>query len=219
VVAAPRQAVAVYLVQGLVVAGAAVALGLGLRSLARRLVIEAPFLAFALLLPLVGRGERTDVWFLSLSRPGLWAAWSILAKATLGLAVSVLLTATTPVPALLSGLERLRLPRPLVLIASFMVRYLQVLQEEAARMRIARLSRAQDPGWFWQGRAVAATAGALFVRAYERGERVHLAMLSRGWTGVLAPFDHRRPPASDWAVAISLSVLMWTVTVVAWWGR
>ena len=41
--------------------------------------------------------------------------------------------------------------------------------------------RGDDPRWIWQVRALARTAGALFVRAYERGERVYVAMLARGY--------------------------------------
>ena len=54
-----------------------------------------------------------------------------------------------------------------------------------AACAIARVSRGYDPRWIWQARAVAASAGALFIRSYERGERVYLAMLSRGYDGAM----------------------------------
>ena len=91
--------------------------------------------------------------------------------------------ATTSVPALLGGLRRLRVPSLLVAIAGSMVRYLDVIAGEVHRMDVARRSRGYQGRWLWQGKAVAAGAGALFVRAYERGERVHLAMLARGYDG------------------------------------
>ena len=74
-------------------------------------------------LPLVGQGERVEVLGVALSVEGLWAAWNIVAKGTLGVATSVILAATTPVPELLRGLERLRLPAAFTTIAGFMVRY------------------------------------------------------------------------------------------------
>ena len=43
-------------------------------GVARRLLIELPFLVFAVFLPFVGRGERVDVLGLSLSVAGLWGA-------------------------------------------------------------------------------------------------------------------------------------------------
>ena len=90
---------------------------------------------------------------------------------------------TTDPRDLLVGLERLRVPIQLVQIMGFMVRYLDVVTDELRRMRTARESRgftARDPR---QWPVVARSAGALFIRSFERGERVHLAMISRGYDG------------------------------------
>ncbi len=121
-------------------------------TLLRRLTFELPFVAFAVLLPIVGRGERVDVVGVSLSVSGLWAAWNILVKGTLGVAATGLLTATTPIPSILHGLERLRLPKVFVAICGFMVRYADVVTGELHRMRVARESRGHDPRWIWQAR-------------------------------------------------------------------
>ncbi len=151
--------------------------------LLKRSLIEVPFLAFALLLPFVAHGPRTELLGLSVSQSGLVAAWALLAKGTLGVLASLTLAATTEPHDLLAGLERLRLPSQLVQIMAFMVRYLDVVAGEMQRMKVARESRgfsARDPR---QWPVLARSAGALFIRSYERGERVHLAMLSRGYTG------------------------------------
>ncbi len=151
--------------------------------LARRMVVEVPFVVFAVLVPFVATGARTEVLGVSVSEPGLLAAWGLLAKGTLGVLASLTLAATTEPRDLLAGLERLRLPQQLVQIMGFMVRYLDVVTDEMRRMRVARESRGftgRDPR-HWP--VLARSAGALFIRSYERGERVHLAMLSRGYTG------------------------------------
>ncbi len=151
--------------------------------LAKRMVVEVPFVVFALVLPFVATGPQTEVLGLSLSEPGLLAAWGLLAKGTLGVLASLTLAATTAPTDLLVGLERLRVPSLLVQIMAFMVRYVEVVADELRRMRIARESRgfsARNPR-HWP--VLAASLGALFIRSYERGERVHLAMLSRGYTG------------------------------------
>jgi len=148
--------------------------------LLRRMVVEVPFLLFAVMLPFVAHGPRTVVLGLEVSEPGLSAAAGLLVKATLGVAASLTLAATTEPHALLAGLERLRLPGQLVQIMGFMVRYLDVVTDEMRRMRVALASRgfsARDPR-HWP--VIARSIGALFIRSYERGERVHLAMLSRG---------------------------------------
>jgi cobalt/nickel transport system permease protein len=151
--------------------------------LAKRMVIELPFVVFAVLVPFVATGPRTEVLGLTVSEPGLLSAWALLAKGTLGVLASLTLAATTEPRKLLDGLERLRLPQQLVQIMAFMVRYLDVVTDEMRRMRVARESRgftARNPR-HWP--VLARSAGALFIRSYERGERVHLAMLSRGYSG------------------------------------
>lgn len=216
VVATPREAFWAF---GLYAVAVLVLTRLGrlpLPLLLRRLAIEAPFVVFALLLPVVGQGPRTEVLGLSLAVEGLWGAWNILAKATLGIAASVVLAATTPVADLLHGLQRLRVPRALVAVAGFMVRYLDVVVEEMHRMRVARVSRCHDPRWLWQAKAVAATIGALFVRSYERGERVYLAMLSRGYTGSLPPLAEGGATTAQWATALTLPLSAAAVALAAW---
>lgn len=158
----------------------------------RRMSVEIPFLAFAVLLPFVAEGDRIDVAGVSLSRPGLLAAGAIAAKATIGVLTAIVLASSTPAPAIIGGLRRLRLPALLVSIAGFMVRYLDVVVDDARRMRIARESRAFTSSHLGHARAVAAGAGTLFVRSYERGERVHLAMLARGFTGSMPDLDPPR---------------------------
>lgn len=214
VVATPREAFWAFGVDALVVALVAVVARLPLGHLVRRLSIELPFLMFALLLPIVGSDPRVDVLGVSLSEPGLWAAWSILVKGSLGVAATVVLASTTPIPDLLRGLERLRVPSMLVAITAFMVRYGDVLGQELHRMRVARESRGADPRWIWQARGVASTAGTLFVRSFERGERVHFAMQARGFAGAMPPVE-----SADDAVGICFvpAILAVVVAATAWW--
>ncbi len=182
----------------------------------KRLVFEVPFIAFAILLPFIGRGERIDVLGLSLSVEGLWGAWNILAKATLGLGASIVMAATTTMPDFLRGFERLRMPKLFTSTATFMIRYFDVVADDMRRMRIARQSRGYDPRWLWQARAVATSAGALFIRSYERGERVHLAMLSRGYAGSLPQGDEEPASAREWALALAAPLLATVICAVAW---
>jgi cobalt/nickel transport system permease protein len=105
---------------------------------------------------------------------------------------------------LLVGLQRLHVPALVTTIATLMLRYVDVIVAEAGRMRLARVSRGHDPRFLWQAGATARGVGALFVRSYERGERVHLAMLSRGWSGAMpvlstAGLATRR----DWTVGLA----------------
>nr|WP_239521239.1 cobalt ECF transporter T component CbiQ [Blastococcus saxobsidens] len=190
-----------YLLAVLTVAAVA---GVGPARLLRGLVVEVPFVAFAVLLPFVARGPEVQVLGLSVSQSGLAAGGGLLAKATLSILAATVLAATTEPRALLRGLERLRLPQVLVQILMFMIRYADVVGGELHRMRVARESRGFTGGGLRGLRVLGATAGALFVRSYERGERVHLAMVSRGYTGSL-PGSPAAPVApGSWALALSL---------------
>lgn len=178
------------------------------RFVLHRMIIEVPFLIFLLAMPFISGGETTEVLGADLSIEGLWVAWNVAIKSTLGLTVVILLAACTQVADLLRGLKRLHVPKALLMIAGFMVRYADVVSGEMRRMRIARLSRGYQPSWLWQSKAISGTLGSLFIRSFERGERVHTAMLSRGFNGAppsLGPAV--APAAGDWLLALSLPVL------------
>ncbi len=104
-------------------------------------------------------------------------------KSALGAAASVLVTASTPFPQLAAALETLRAPRVMVMIFSFTYRYLFALVEEAQRMMRARDSRCYRGRSLRDVPAIGQMIGTLFLRSYERGERVYLAMLSRCYEG------------------------------------
>jgi cobalt/nickel transport system permease protein len=185
--------------------------------LLRRALIELPFLVLAFALPFLGRGEEVTWLGLSLSVDGLYAGWNIFAKGTLGVLASLLLAATTRTDEIVVGLDRLRCPAVLTQIATFMLRYLEVLSGEARRMRVARISRGDDPRFLWQLKGFAAGIGSLFLRAYERGERVYLAMVSRGYTGRM-PAAWRADGAatlSQWAAAAVVTLVGTTIAITA----
>ncbi|MFT3874784.1 MAG: cobalt ECF transporter T component CbiQ [Nocardioides sp.] len=185
VVATPPQR---YLMFGVYLAALVVVIGVArvpYGFIAKRMVIELPFVLFAVLMPFVATGERIDVLGVSVSQPGLLAAWGLLAKGTLGVLASLTLAATTEPDQVLRGLQRLRFPTLIVQIMGLMIRYLDVVTAELGRMNVALRSRGCDPRSPRHWPTLARSLGALFVRSYERGERVHLAMLSRGYSGSL----------------------------------
>ncbi|OAA28029.1 cobalt/nickel transport system permease protein, partial [Frankia sp. EI5c] len=151
----------------------------------RRLAVELPFLAFAAALPFVVGGPRVEVLGVGLSRPGLEQGFGLLARATLGLMTVIVLAATTPTRDLLVGLERLRMPAVILAVASFMIRYAGLIVDQMRRMSVARRSRGHEARSLRATGVLAASLGTLFIRSYERGERVHLAMLARGYTGTI----------------------------------
>jgi cobalt/nickel transport system permease protein len=216
VVATPRERFWAFAAYAALLAAVAVAARVPAGHIVRRMAIEIPFVLFAFLIPVIGLGERTTVLGLSLSVPGLWAAWNILAKATLGVAASILLAATTEPRVILIGAQRLRLPSLLVQIAMFMLRYMDVIMDEMRRMRVARESRGFEARNFRHIPVIARSAGALFIRSYERGERVHLAMLSRGYSGQMPIIHDMSASARQWVTALALPALALAVLGLSW---
>ncbi|MDI3405071.1 cobalt ECF transporter T component CbiQ [Streptomyces cavernicola] len=216
VVATPREAMWAFALYAALLATVAYAARVPAGFLLKRLLIEVPFVAFAVLLPFVAHGEQTQVLGLSLSVDGLWGAWNVLAKGTLGVAASVLLAATTELRELLLGLQRLKLPPLLVQIASFMIRYGDVIADEMRRMRIARESRGFEARGVRHWGVLAKSAGALFIRSYERGERVHLAMVSRGYAGSMPVIDEVTASRAQWSYALTLPLSALAVCLLGW---
>ena len=204
VVATPRERFWAFGVYALLLVAVAAVARIPPGHILRRMVIEVPFVLFAFLMPVIGLGERTTVLGLSLSVPGLWAAWNILAKATLGVVASILLAATTEPRAMLLGAQRLRVPPPAGADRDVHAPLLDVILDEMRRMRIARESRGFEARDFRHIPVIARSAGALFIRSYERGERVHLAMLSRGYTGPMPMIQKMSASAGQWATPRSL---------------
>ncbi len=173
-------------------------------TVVKRSLMEIPFIAFALLMPFFGQGERVEFLGLLLYQEGIEAGVGIIAKATLGVLTAILLSATTTAREILRGLEILKVPTLLVQIASFMLRYLNVVTDEMERMRVARASRGFQETGIKHWKVLANSAGALFIRSYERGERVHLAMLSRGYTGTLPKIERVSVTKSQILYGLSL---------------
>ena len=198
----PREAVWAFALQGAVLTAVIGLAKLPLRFVLSRMIAVLPFILFAFLIPFVASGEQVDVLGIEVSREGLWGMWNIIAKALLGITASIILAGTTEIPDLLRGMERLRVPRALTAIASFMIRYLELIAGELGRMRTAMAARGYEPRWLWQARPLAASAGTLFIRSYERGERVHAAMLARGFSGQMPDLDPRASTVTDWLRAL-----------------
>lgn len=190
---------------------------LPLRTLLARTGIALPFVAFAGLSLLFVR-EGTVLWsaqwgplLLTVTREGLAAFALLLAKAWLAIWLSVLLVATTTLPALLQALWSLRVPPLICTTVALMIRYLFVLVEEAGRLQTARSARSAGDGRniAWRVRVLGGMIGSLLIRSIERAERVHAAMVARGYDG---------HPCSlmglTWRSTDTRAALIWMVVLV-----
>ncbi len=155
----------------------------------------------------------------TISSTGVARFLSVLLRSWIAVQAAVLLTAVTPFPDLIHALHHLRLPALLVHIIAFMVRYLRVLADEAQRMLRARAARSaalpERPSggrWTWRARVAGYMVGQLFLRSYERAERIYRAMEARGYQGRLLTLTRHRLTSYDaWALlgGAALWVLVW----------
>lgn len=153
-------------------------------------------------------------WPVILTDAGLIRFASIVIRSWLSVQMAILLTATTQFPDMMHALRHLRAPSLLVAVVSFMYRYLFVLADEVMRLlraREARSARPPDGGGggtvLWRARVAGNMVGQLFLRSYERSDRVYNAMLARGYRGYVQTLNPHQLRLSDWlagAVAIGM---------------
>jgi cobalt/nickel transport system permease protein len=127
---------------------------------------------------------------LVVTETGLLRFASIMLRAWLSVQVAVLLVATTRFPDLIHALEHLYVPKTLVTIIAFLYRYLFILTDEVMRMLRARQSRSAlipnvhgGGSISWRAHVTGGMVGQLFLRSYERSDRIYQAMLARGYAG------------------------------------
>jgi cobalt/nickel transport system permease protein len=177
--------------------------------LLKRIAVEFTFVGVVLLGTLFrDGGEVIWAWgFLRITTTGLTVLGSVTLKALLSLMMLNLLTLTTSVPALLHGLLELRTPPLLVATIASMYRYLGVLIGEFNMMRRAAACRNLTRNRRWQRLVVGNTIGSLFIRTYDRGERIYHAMLSRGYRGTF-PVETVPSTGKRDIVALSLTLVV-----------
>ncbi len=195
------------------------------RYVLRRSLVIVPFVALiAVFVPFFHDGQIAGSyslggWQLSVTYDGLQVLRNILVRAWLSITALVLLAATTRMSELLHAMEMLHLPRVLVMILSFMYRYIFVLVDEVMRLKMARTSRNFGSGGtrLWRVRVVGSMIGTLFIRSYERAERVYAAMVSRGFDGGTRSLRRLRLGKADFAAAAlcagSIAVAMMAVVL------
>ena len=200
----------------LVVLGIAVAARMPVRVLAVRL---APPLVFVLLvsaaLPVLVPGTTVaHIGPLSLSDAGLLRFGSVLGRALPALAAAVVLVSTLRFTELVQALRDLRLPRAVTTALGLAYRYLYILTDEVEQLQRAARSRNAGAGAASRRRLLMGIAAASLGRSFARSERVHQAMLARGYRdGIPAlrpqPMDRRSLSALAIVCAVALGIA-WT---------
>jgi cobalt/nickel transport system permease protein len=169
-----------------------------------------------ILLPTIGLAS-----FLALTTSGGWAVGLLMLGRALAIStLAFTLLGTTPLPDLVRAAVAFRVPSALVQIMLLAVRYLDLLADELARVRMALRVRGYRNRVGWHAyRTIGQVAGLVLVRGAERAERVSQAMRCRGYTGQYRTLHPPRRTSLDlaWAAAAMLGAV--GLLSVDWWLR
>jgi cobalt/nickel transport system permease protein len=191
---------------------------LGILFTLKRSLIALPFalVAITVLFSIPGNPLTSFhflFWDLTITDAGLLRFESILVRSWLSVQMAILLVGTTRFPDIVHALEHLRVPSILTTIIAFLYRYLFVLVDEVFRLLRAREARSAAVAGVraggsvaWRAGVAGNMAGQLFLRSYERSDRVYNAMLARGYTGHLQTINPHELHRVDY-VAMSLGIL------------
>jgi cobalt/nickel transport system permease protein len=195
---------------------------LGVGYVLKRSALAIPFVLAALPLIFTVPGVtllsfNIGPWLIHASYPGLDRFLSIAVKSWLSIQAAIVLAASTSFPDLLVAMRAIHVPQLLVSIFGLMWRYMFVLVDEAGRLLRARASRSgtsdlpgTKPGGSiaWRGRVAGGMAGSLFLRAFERSDRIYMAMVSRGYDGEVHSLPLPPVRTAQWVIlAASLGFL------------
>ncbi len=167
-------------------------------------------LIISILVPFFPGGSEV-VWgmgFLKIYREGLEKFLLINVKSVLALMMTIVLISTTDLSLFLRGMEKLRIPRLIIAILSFMYRFIFLLVDEVERMLMAYQSRYLSLSLRRRLGTLGNLIGMLFIRTYERGERIYLAMESRGFTGNIYTLQALQWKNSDSFAALLFMIVM-----------
>ncbi|NIA06417.1 MAG: cobalt ECF transporter T component CbiQ [Actinobacteria bacterium] len=158
-----------------------------------------------------GSSYSLGIGGLQIYSSGLMIFWNVLVKSFIAVLSVILLSSTTPFAKLLRGFEQLKVPGIFIMLASFTYRYVFVLVDEVERMKRARDCRCYGGKWLWHSKVIGQMIGTLFLRSYQRGERIYVAMVSRGFDGRSISLGQSQLRLADYLVAtgaVSLLVLL-----------
>ncbi len=202
------------------VAVAAILSELGVKFVLGRALVALPFTLAALPLAFTVEGRPwmrfpLGVVTLTITDAGVERPVSVAVRSWGSVVAVVVLAGSTPFPQLLVAMRALRLPRLPVSIVGLMWRYLFVLVDEAARLLRARAARSGARGrrrtggsLGWRAHVTGSLVGTLFLRAFDRADRIYAAMVARGYDGEVRTLPLPPLDAAAWAtLTLGLSLL------------
>jgi len=194
---------------------------LPLKFIFKKSLVIVPFvLAVALFIPFLNEGEIAGSYSygnlnFAVTYSGLLILFNVLVKSWLSVISMLTLTSTTKFSDLLKGFEYLKFPKVMLLVISFMYRYIFVIADEAMRLKTAGDARNFGNLKLKQRIEIFGNIIAvLFIRSYERAERVYAAMLSRGFDGNFRTIKEFKFSNADFGFATIMGLILISIFVI-----
>jgi cobalt/nickel transport system permease protein len=162
-----------YALYFVIIIGLIVLSKLPVKFIFKRLILIFPFILLLLIsIPFIQKEQRALIFIRCMLR-------SVLCCLSI-----VLVFSATKFSEILEGLRKLHIPELFVMILGFMYRYIFVLEDQIQRTHRAWHARnvIERRNWFLN-RTFIQTLGVIFICAYEKAERVYMAMRARGFDG------------------------------------
>jgi cobalt/nickel transport system permease protein len=178
--------------------------------LKRMVIVNALIFLLWVILPFTFHGEvLTRMGSFAIYRPGVTLAAQITLKSNAILLAFIALIATMPFATLGYALHRLRVPDKIVYLLLMTYRYIFVIEQEYKRLLRAAKIRGFQPGTNINTyRTFSSVIGMLLVRSAARAERVHQAMLCRGFKGKFYSLQEFQTGMASWLFSILMTVLI-----------
>ena len=184
----------------------------------RMVIVNALILLLWLVLPFTFKGKvLTRIGTFAIYLPGVILAAQITLKSNTILLAFIALIATMSLSTLGHTLRRLRVPTKIVYLLLMAYRYIFVIEQEYLRLLRAAKVRGFQPGTNLNTyRTFSYVIGMLLVRAALRAERVHQAMLCRGFHGKFYSLEEFQISFASWAFAIIMSAMIILLALMEW---
>ncbi|MDQ1328150.1 MAG: cobalt/nickel transport system permease protein [Candidatus Poribacteria bacterium] len=191
-----------------------------IKYIIKRAIIIVPFvLLIAVFIPFLKKGEVAGGYSfgtlkITVTYEGIMVFWNVMVKSFLSILCMILLMSSVKFPTFLKALEELKIPRLIVMILSFTYRYIFVIQDEFQRMLRAKESRSAGSKRWLNFKTLSNMVGVLFIKAYERGEAVYLAMCSRGFDGTIKTMHNHRFVKSDFYFLLIVIITLTSIRII-----
>ena len=177
-----------------------------------RSIIFVPLFAGVIALPLLFIVPGASVaeigigpYLLVITREGIHRAVQFFLRVWVCVASLTLLILVTRFSKIIQAMERFKVPTLFVMLTSITFRFIFVLIDEAYRLVVARESRSVGKENRMEVlRSLGSIVGTLFIRSYERGERVYTAMLARGYPGQPRSMDYAKLQRRDFVFGLAI---------------